>query len=83
MNGIDIKQYAKETTDADGNRVIQIPLDVWQRFIETMPSQIEQLNALFDDWEQHPEDDMPAEWWDEFTSFLQVNRLTFDENDNN
>jgi hypothetical protein len=83
MNARDIQQYARETTDAEGNPVIQIPLHIWQQFTgkNSLP-QIEQINVLLQDWQEHPQDSMPDAWWDEFTDFLQQNRLNFEENTN-
>jgi hypothetical protein len=76
MNARDIQQYIKQTTDNEGNPVIQIPLEVWQRFINEKPiSQIEQISALLDEWEQEPAETMPDNWWDEFTAFIRTNRL--------
>lgn len=76
MNARDIQHYAKETTDTEGNPVVQIPLHIWQQFTTEKPiSPIKQINSLLHEWEQHPDEDMPDEWWDEFTVFLQENRL--------
>jgi hypothetical protein len=76
MNARDIQQYVTQTTDNEGNPVIQIPLHVWQQFIHEKPiSQIEQLTALLREWEREPEADMPDNWWDEFMAFIQGNRL--------
>lgn len=81
MNIEKIKQAAKQTTDKDGNPVIQIPLSVWQGFItqEEKP-QIEQIQDLLQEWEREP-DDTPDSWWDGFMDFLAESRLNFAERD--
>lgn len=75
MNIQNVKKVAKQTTDEDGNLVIQIPLSVWEGFIaqEGKP-QIEQIQNLLHEWEQEPENDMPDIWWDEFMDDIQENR---------
>ena len=77
MNIRDIQPHAKQAIDDEGNPVIQIPLEIWQQFTGEQPvSQIEQIDALLNEGEQQPGDDMPDDWWDEFAVFLNENRLT-------
>jgi alpha-L-arabinofuranosidase len=75
VNLEDIEQAAQITRDERGKPVVQIPLDLWQKWLEqARKPQNERILALLDEWDTNP-DDTPAEWWDEFQTFLKVNRL--------
>ncbi len=83
-----LQQVARVVKDENGNEVVQIPRELWEEIVgrieveEERPklSQAEQIRALLKKWEEEP-DDTPAEWWDEFESFLKANRVKFEERD--
>ncbi|MBZ0304278.1 MAG: hypothetical protein K8J31_31370 [Anaerolineae bacterium] len=78
----DLKQAARITRDENGEPVVEIPLSAWNEFLavqESKPSQKQRVLDLLDEWEQDPENAMPAEWWDEFDEFLKANRVNFGE----
>lgn len=77
-----LQRAAHETTDENGNSVVQIPLELWQEWTrEQTPqvrtqSQVDALQALVDTWYATP-DDKSEEWWDEFDQFMRENRMNF------
>ena len=78
----DIKQAARVTTNQNGESVVQIPLTLWQELLERVeakPSQVDQIWTLLQKWDNEPEDAMSDTWWDEFTDFLNQNRINFSE----
>jgi hypothetical protein len=78
-----LQQAARVVKDENGNKVVQIPLDLWEEavgHIEPQQSQIEQIMAVLREFENEP-DDKSDEWWDEFNDFLKANRLNFEERD--
>ena len=78
-----IQKAAKQTTDEQGNPVIQIPLDLWDAFLaEQEGGQIAQINALLDSWQNEPENDMPDSWWDDFMRFVSENRFKLGDSEN-
>jgi hypothetical protein len=79
-----LKQIAKIASDEDGHPIVQIPLSAWESFLNeqsSATSQKQQIEALFQQWQHEPENDMPDEWWEEFVTFLDDNRLNFGERD--
>lgn len=83
-----LKQAARIVTDEKGERVVQIPLPVWQEYVgnslkdqQPVRSKNEEILALLHEWHEHPEDDKPPEWWDEFDQFLRENRFNIPERD--
>jgi hypothetical protein len=70
-----IKQAARVTVDQQGKPVVQIPLDVWQKWLaEDEKPQQERIRAALQEWDTEAAD-LSDEWWDEFQLFLQNNRL--------
>jgi len=79
----DLKRVARVTQDEHGQPVVQIPLAEWDAFLDdsgTNMPQHERIKALLRKWREHP-DDTPSEWWDDFQSFLNENRVNFPERD--
>ena len=71
-----LEQAAQITRDERGKPVVQIPLDVWQEWLErSKKTQDERILALLDEWDSKP-DDTPSEWWEDFQVFLKANRLS-------
>ena len=80
----ELKKSAKKTIDEHGQPAILIPLSVWEEFmskVKPAPSQKEKILALFDEWDNHPEDDGSEQWWQEFDTFIRKNRVNFEERD--
>ena len=80
----ELKQVARIASDKDGQPVVQIPLSTWESFLNEQAaasSQKQQIEALFQRWQNEPENDMPDEWWEEFVTFLDENQLNFGERD--
>lgn len=78
-----IQAAAKQTTDENGNPVIQIPRQLWDAFLaEQETGQVSQITALLSSWGDEPQDDMPASWWDEFMEFLADNRFKLGDSEN-
>ncbi len=75
VNLEELEQAAQITRDERGKPVVQIPLDLWQEWLErSKKTQDERILALLDEWDAKP-DDTPAEWWEGFRAFLKANRL--------
>ena len=85
MTDLDVlQQAARIVEDEQGEQVVQIPLKIWEQVITGIRpkmSQKAQIMALLREWENEPEDNMPDEWWDEFSDFLNSNRVNFGERD--
>lgn len=97
MSTDELKRAAKEATDENGQPIVQIPLDVWQRFLEDEPdvkdTRSPQEILADETLPQHIRinaaleiledipDDKSEEWWDEFEQFLRENRMSFPERD--
>src|SRR5258708_17069212 len=71
----DVRQAARITVDQQGKPVVQIPLDIWQEWLEqNQKPQSERIRAALQEWDAQAAD-LSDEWWDEFQLFLQNNRL--------
>lgn len=76
-----IQEAARQTTDEQGNPVVQIPLALWDAFLaEQEGGQIARINSVLASWDE--EADMPVSWWDEFMAFLAENRFKFGDDEN-
>jgi hypothetical protein len=76
----DLKQAAKIVENEAGEPVVQIPVATWEAFVSEQShasSQKSRIEALLVEWEQNPANDMPDEWWDDFSGFLNENRVHF------
>jgi len=79
-----LQRSARIVEDEQGEPVVQIPLQIWQQYLAETPStqsQKAQVMALLHKWEHEPEDDMPNEWWEDFSDFLASQRVKFAERD--
>lgn len=79
-----IKEAARIVSDEHGMPVVQIPLALWEEIVKAVaPGQLpqhERIRATLQAWETE-QDEMPDEWWDEFSRFLRENRVQFTPRD--
>lgn len=83
-----LQRAAHETTDENGNPVVQIPVEIWQQYFTDHTDQAAEskdnnpaadILALLNSWDKS--DDESDEWWDEFDQFLRENRMNFPYDD--
>jgi hypothetical protein len=75
VNPEELEQAAQITRDERGKPVVQIPLDLWQEWLErSKKTRNERILTLLDEWDQKPAD-TPAQWWEDFRAFIKANRL--------
>lgn len=83
-----IKQAAREVTDEQGTRFVQIPLAMWEFLLNQLESayptdeisQREKIFTVLKELRENP-DDTPKGWWHEFDEFLKANPVNFPERD--
>jgi hypothetical protein len=77
IDRIAIQRAVQIVADEQGLPVVQIPLPLWEKLLNSLAEerpQHERIKALLAAWDAEP-DDTPAEWWNEFDTFMAENRL--------